>query len=123
MIGSSPCSARKDASDDFTAILTTTPPSRRPRELWSLNRPGTSTSPMRETPQGSMTQVAHLLHPWCEGPCPAERSTEPMREIRQELTKWETGVVIVVAGAGVAESLSREYERTNKENAAESVVT
>lgn len=46
--------------------------------------------------------VARLLRPWCEGLCPAESTTEPMREIPQEPSEWEAGCVVVVAGAGVA---------------------
>jgi len=51
------------------------------RRLWILRLPETSPSPIGETPQPSTTQASRLLHPWPEGPWPAESETGLTRKM------------------------------------------
>lgn len=47
------------------------------------------------TPQQSARRVAQLLYPWCEGPCPAESTSEPIRKLPHEAMEREAGTAVI----------------------------
>jgi hypothetical protein len=79
--GISPVQGAREALAGLAAVVATPPPLSTPVQAAEpLHGPRTSTSPMKEIPQPATMQVVRFLHPWCEGPYPAESTIDPIRK-------------------------------------------